>query len=116
MTSEPLTTVQHRILDFTKRYIRENELSPLLREIGEHFSVSRPTVYGHLRELERKGRISVARGVSRGISIVGYDAERKARYTAFEEGMAHERNCFIYGEENGIRVPRVNPYLPQGEA
>ena len=49
-----LTERQKEILDFIKNYIRENEDSPSLQEIADHFSVTSPTAHKILDALQQK--------------------------------------------------------------
>ena len=72
MTSEPLTRMQYRTLEFVRSYNLETGISPTLSEVGKHFDVSRVTAHGHVRELERKGRIiRKPPHASRNLVIVG---------------------------------------------
>lgn len=55
MSTIPLTRRQRDILDFLQTYLAEQGISPTLEEIAQHFGVNRVTVFGHVREMERKG-------------------------------------------------------------
>lgn len=66
----PLTRRQAEIVDFLRRYRTERGISPTLEEIARHLGVHRVTVFGHIRELERKGVIRRGEpGVSRSITL-----------------------------------------------
>jgi repressor LexA len=68
MTELPITRRQRDILQFLEGYLREHSIAPTLEEIAQHLGVSRVTVFGHVRELERKGIIQKGpRGLSRGL-------------------------------------------------
>jgi repressor LexA len=68
MSQVPLTRRQRDILDFLVRYLEQHGISPTLEEIAQEFGVNRVTIFGHVREMERKGIIQRgAPGVSRSI-------------------------------------------------
>ncbi len=58
MTTTPLTRRQRDILTFVTEYREEQNISPTLEEIAAHFGVNKVTIFGHVRELERKGAIT----------------------------------------------------------
>ena len=58
MTTIPLTRRQRDILTFVTEYREEQNISPTLEEIAAHFGVNKVTIFGHVRELERKGAIT----------------------------------------------------------
>lgn len=71
MTHIPLTRRQREILDFLSGFRRRHGISPTLEEIAQHLGVNRVTVFGHVRELERKGAIrKAAPGISRALRPV----------------------------------------------
>lgn len=71
MQSVPLTRRQREILDFYQAYSAENGISPTLEEVAQQFGINKVTIFGHVRELERKGVLRRARkGVSRGLQLV----------------------------------------------
>jgi repressor LexA len=70
MSSPPLTRRQRDILHFFREYTANNEISPTLEEIAQHFSLNKVTIFGHVAELERKGVLVRSRkGVSRGLQL-----------------------------------------------
>ncbi len=50
-----LTTRQREYLEFLREYIKENETSPRLEEIAEHFGVKPPTAHKTLEAFHRQG-------------------------------------------------------------
>lgn len=64
-----LTPKQLEVARFIAEYRRERKVSPTLQEIGDHFGVSKITIYEHVQELERKGAIRKERYRSRAISL-----------------------------------------------
>lgn len=65
-----LTEQQERILDYVETCI-ENGLPPTQAEIAKRFGFkSANAAVENLRALERKERITIVRGVSRGIKLV----------------------------------------------
>lgn len=76
MAAPPLTRRQRQILDFLLEYGRANSIAPTLEEIAQHFGVTKITIFGHVRELERKGFIERSSpGVSRGIRVLQSESE-----------------------------------------
>jgi repressor LexA len=64
------TKKQRDVLQFLATFQKEKGYSPTLREVSEHFKVSRVTVFGHLKALERKGAIKRTHHESRSASIL----------------------------------------------
>ena len=74
----PLTRRQREILDFFEAYTAEAGISPTLEEVAQHFGINKVTIFGHVKELERKGALrKVKKGVSRGLQIVGSEDESR---------------------------------------
>lgn len=70
MPQPALTRRQHEIMEFLRSYVAEHSISPTLEEIADNFGVNKVTIFGHVKELERKGVIvKGAPGVSRSIQI-----------------------------------------------
>lgn len=66
-----LTDRQKEVLAFVKSFLKENGYPPTRAEIADNFGWESITAaHGHLVALERKGAITIANGVSRGIAIV----------------------------------------------
>jgi SOS-response transcriptional repressor LexA len=64
-----LTDRQRDYLNFIKSYIAQNELSPRLEEIAEHFDVKPPTAHKTLVALRRKGFLTFDRTSASGFFI-----------------------------------------------
>ena len=64
-----LTDRQKEYLEFIRNYIRENESSPRLEEIADHFGVKPPTAHKVLRTLETKGYLYFRRDSLTGFFI-----------------------------------------------
>jgi len=64
-----LTDLQKEYLTFIREYIRENECSPRLEELAEHFQVKSPTAHKILQELMRKGYLYFRRDPVSGFFI-----------------------------------------------
>jgi len=72
MANAPLTRRQRDILDYYRAYSEDTGISPTLEEAAQHFGVSKVTIFGHVKELERKGILRKAKpGISRGLQIIG---------------------------------------------
>lgn len=67
-----LTSRQEEILEYIKKYSKENKIPPTVREIGNHFEISSTNgVRSILAALIKKGYISRSPRLSRGIEIIG---------------------------------------------
>ena len=66
-----LTTRQEEILEYIKKYSKENRMPPTVREIGNHFEISSTNgVRSILAALIKKGYINRSPRLSRGIEVV----------------------------------------------
>lgn len=73
-----LTSRQEQILEYIKKYSKENKMPPTVREIGNHFEISSTNgVRSILAALIKKGYIARSPRLSRGIEIVGDSPEEK---------------------------------------
>ena len=68
-----LTDRQREYLEFIREYIRQNESSPRLEEIANHFGVKSPTAHKTLQKLQRKGFIHFGRSPLAGFFIRLYE-------------------------------------------
>ena len=64
-----LTARQREYLEYLREYIKENESSPRLEEIAEHFDVKAPTAHKTLEALRQKGYLYFARDSVSGFFI-----------------------------------------------
>lgn len=65
-----LTEAQKKVLAFLKKFHRENGYSPTRSEISAHFGwASNNAAECHLIPLQRKGAITIANGIARGIVV-----------------------------------------------
>lgn len=63
-----LTLKQLKIVEFIQQFIARHHYSPSYREIMRHFDFASPgSVYKHIRTLERKGAVSLAKGSHRSL-------------------------------------------------
>lgn len=77
----PPTPKGLEVLRFVRQYTKRLGFAPTMTEIGQHLGgVSRPTVYGHVVELERRGLIKRT-GVGRSRNISLTDKGRRATFT-----------------------------------
>jgi repressor LexA len=66
-----LTEKQQRIFNFVRKFIRENQYPPTIREIGAMVNISSTSVVNYnLDALQREGCITRDRTISRGIRLV----------------------------------------------
>lgn len=80
MSKAPLTKRQREILSFYQQYIEEQGISPTLEEVAQSFGVNKVTIFGHVRELERKGYLVKADShVSRAMGLADAEDEPRPR-------------------------------------
>jgi repressor LexA len=71
-----LTEKQQKILNFIRRFTRENQYPPTIREIGADVNISSTSVVNYnLNALQREGYITRDRTISRGIRLEGFVLE-----------------------------------------
>ena len=74
-----LTTRQEEILEYIKKYSKENRMPPTVREIGTHFEISSTNgVRSILAALIKKGYINRSPRLSRGIEIIDESSNEEA--------------------------------------
>lgn len=64
-----LTKKKKQILDYIKKYIKKNDYSPSLEEIGSHFNLFASTIHQHIEELRRDGYLDKLDNRARTIQI-----------------------------------------------
>jgi repressor LexA len=75
-SGDKLSSRQQQVLDFLRRFIRENGYPPSVREIGEAVGLSSPSsVHSHLQILENKGRIRRDASSARAIAVLEDDED-----------------------------------------
>jgi repressor LexA len=74
---KPLSTKEQKILDFLRRFIRDKNYPPSIRDIQEECGISSTSVVDYnLKGLERKGYIHRDREVSRAIELLDGSGRR----------------------------------------
>jgi repressor LexA len=74
-----LTSRQEEILEYIKKYSKENRMPPTVREIGNHFEISSTNgVRSILAALIKKGYINRSPRLSRGIEVIDNDKNGNA--------------------------------------
>jgi repressor LexA len=68
---DTLTKRQRTVFGWIQRFIRDNGLPPTVREIGDAFGISPAGAHGHLRALERKGRLRRGKLGARSLELSG---------------------------------------------
>lgn len=66
---DKMTEKQTEIFQWIKRFIERNKYSPTYQEIGDAFKVTPNASHCHVQALEKKGFLTIARGIARGILI-----------------------------------------------
>lgn len=61
----PLSQRQQAVYDAIVAYLREHGVAPSTADLAQQFGISRTTVHGHLRALQRKGYLGHSEGVAR---------------------------------------------------
>lgn len=64
-----LTPKQKQILDYLKKYLKKNQYSPSLEEIGEHFKLAKSTVHKHIKNLKERGYLNKTDYQARAIEL-----------------------------------------------
>ena len=76
MVEKRLTERQKQILNFISEFIEKHKFPPTRSELSAHFGFRSPNAAeAHLRALEKKSVIGIARGVSRGITLLPLAAD-----------------------------------------
>lgn len=85
---------QQEVFDLLLAFTKKNGYPPTNRELANLIGVrSANAIAEHIRALERKGVVSVARGVARGITVVGQN----------EPAMAIQLLSALLNDEPGAR-------------
>ena len=85
---------QQEVFDLLLAFTKKNGYPPTNRELANLIGVrSANAIAEHIRALERKGFVSVARGVARGITVVGQN----------EPAMAIQLLSALLNDEHGAR-------------
>lgn len=79
-----LTKRQHQIYEYLRDYRERRGLSPTLDEIAEAFTLSKVTVFEHVRALEAKGYVRKTPNHSRSVEIVERDGDARALHPPLE--------------------------------
>lgn len=66
----PLTSRQHEVLEYVRRFMTKTGYPPTIREIGAHFDFAPGSVADHLKALERKGYLRRDPSKSRSLQIL----------------------------------------------
>lgn len=74
MKTGELTDRQAEVLTYIRQYIARFGYAPSVRCIGDRFDMQVNGVAGHLKALERKGRIRRTKGVARSIVVIEEDS------------------------------------------
>jgi len=70
--ADPLTTKQKQVLDYVRRRIMFDRISPTIREVAVFFGFSSTgTVRDHLRALSRKGYLKLNKNKARAMELSG---------------------------------------------
>ncbi|ELY2558605.1 LexA family transcriptional regulator [Cronobacter sakazakii] len=88
-STSALTARQQEVLDMLADFQRRNGYPPTQKEVAQLMGAASPNAATNmLRKLEKKGAISVSRGVARGITINGIarDDEAVSLLRAMVEG------------------------------
>jgi len=65
-----LTEKQNKVLNFIRFYIEEQGFPPSRRDIADSFGMTAGGAQDHLQAIRRKGYISIAKNISRGIVVL----------------------------------------------
>ena len=65
-----MTLRQHEVFEYIRNFRAAYGCSPTYDEVGRDLKVSKVTVLGHLKELERKGLVTREKNRSRSVKVV----------------------------------------------
>ena len=103
---EKLTRRQAEILALIKQYIEESGMPPTRMDIAATFGFKSPNAAEeHLRALERKGMIEMVPGASRGIRLIGVEAEEPGLPIIGRVAAGHP----VLAQENVLGYCEVEP-------
>src|SRR5688572_2481558 len=78
--TEPLTSMERQVYHYLLDYLAENTYQPSIRDIAKKFRIkSTKTVSDLLHSLAQKGYIERDRSRSRGVRLVGFEANRQTQ-------------------------------------
>ncbi len=92
-----LTSRQREIFDFIKKFIKERNYPPSVREIGEHFHIYPRAVFDHLKALERKGYLRRRGSMSRGLEVLVFQGGEPYGEGSRKEGKLPTREIPVVG-------------------
>ena len=99
-----LTPRQERMLEYIQQHLRETGYPPTIREIGREVEISSTSVVNYnLNVLQEKGYIQRARETSRGLRLVGKEAQA---WRAAEEYPVPIAGAIAAGEP--LRLPETD--------
>jgi repressor LexA len=64
------TPKQLRVMEFIRDFRAEHRVSPTLEELAGHLGVTKPTAFGHIEALIRKGALRKTRAEARSLDIL----------------------------------------------
>lgn len=88
MTTRPSTQRAESILNFIRQFHQRHGYAPTRREIGRKLNLSTSVVSYHLGLLEDEGRLTVAKGIARGIVLTEPPAPDNAEWQALNAMVA----------------------------
>jgi len=124
-----LTDRQRNYLEFIRLFIKENESSPRLEEIANHFSVKSPTAHKTLKALQRSGFLYFGRDSVSGFYIrlieragaietvieipIAGKANRYGELYDFPKKHGHFATVLIGGEPGEVFALAVTEEIPE---
>lgn len=64
-----LTPKQNKLFEYIKKYLKNNNSSPSLEEIGRHFKLAKSTIHEHIETLKDKGYLEKNKKKQRSINL-----------------------------------------------
>ena len=64
-----LTLKQKQIFEYIKKYIKQNDYSPSLEEMGRRFKLVKSTIHQHIEALRQKGYLNKIKNQPRSIEL-----------------------------------------------
>jgi len=67
---QQVTAGQRRVLRAIEKHVRQHRYPPTFQELGDELGISAPSVYGFIKQLERKGYVKRDPNKARGLTLI----------------------------------------------
>lgn len=114
--TEPLTSMERQVYHYLLDYLAENTYQPSIRDIARKFRIkSTKTVSDLLHSLAQKGYIERDRSRSRGVRLVGFQANRQTQPVPYY-GRIHAGEPALLPEHRESFITMDRRFVPSEDA